>query len=203
MVSVSSLFSCLGGLCLGIILYQTQKEERCFYRWVYRLLSLIVNIGRSIPFAILIVALIPWTRWLVGTSIGTTAAIVPLTIAAIPFFARVVETALNQVDTKIVQAAVIMGSTRWQIVTKVLVPESLPALVQGMTLTIVVLISYSALAGLVGGGGLGKLAIQYGYQRFDGTMMGVTLLLLLGLVEAVQGLGHRLTHCILRKRGMS
>jgi len=197
MVGVATLFALLGGLPLGITLYQMRGQ-----RLIYVPLNTLVNIGRSIPFAILIVAIIPITRWIVGTSIGTTASIVPLTVAALPFFARIVESSLLEVNASLVEAAYVMGSSPQQVIRKVLVPEALPSLIRGLTLTCVTLIGYSTLAGLVGGGGLGQIAIQYGYQRFNLTMMLVTLALLLALVEGVQGIGNACAKAILKKRGL-
>ncbi|NGX61480.1 MAG: D-methionine transport system permease protein MetI [Chlamydiae bacterium] len=201
MVLGALFFAVLIGLPLGIILLLTRRGGLHEKTWLYKLVGLIVNIGRSIPFAILIVAVIPFTRWVVGTSIGTTASIVPLTLAAAPFFARLVEGTLHGVDSSLVEAAVVMGSTNRQIVQKVLLPEALPSLIQGGTLTAVTLIGYSAMAGLVGGGGLGKVAIQYGYQRFNGFLMVVTLVLLLLLVEGTQALGTSWVQWISKKRG--
>ena len=201
MVVASAFFSFLIGLPLGIILTLTDKEGLKANRAINRILGTMVNIGRSIPFAILMVAMIPLTRWVVGTSIGTTASIVPLTLAAAPFIARFVEAALKEIDPHIIEAAVVMGSTTGQIVTKVYLPEAYPGMVRGIALTVVNLIGFSAMAGLVGGGGLGKVAIQYGYQRFNGFLMCITLILLVVLVECVQGLGNFLARAILRKRG--
>jgi D-methionine transport system permease protein len=201
MVFVSAFFAFLIGLPLGVILTLTDKGGLKENRSVNQSLGSIVNIGRSIPFAILIVAIFPFTRWIVGTSIGTTASIVPLTIAAAPFMARVVESALKEIDRSVIEAAVVMGSTTPQIVQKIFLPEALPSLINGVTLTVVNLIGYSAMAGLVGGGGLGKVAIQYGYQRFNGFLMIVTLLLLLALVEVVQWLGSVLSQAVVHKRG--
>lgn len=203
MVAVSSLLALIIGLPLGVILYQTQRGSLTPSRIVHVVLGIIVNIGRSIPFAILIVAIIPFTRLVVGTSIGTTASIVPLTIAAFPFYSRIVEASLSEVDRTLVSAAIVMGSSSWQVVSKVLLPESLPGLIRGLTLTVVTLIGYSALAGLVGGGGLGKLAIQYGYQRFNGGLMAVTLVVLLVLVEIVQGVGNAIAHAVQKRRGLA
>lgn len=201
MVILSALFAFIIGLPLGIILRLTDKGGLKEQKFVNQSLSIVVNIGRSIPFAILIVAIFPFTRFIVGTSIGTTASIVPLTIAAAPFIARIIESALKEIDSSIIEAAQVMGSTIRQIVWKVLLPESLPAIVNGVTLTIVNLIGYSAMAGLVGGGGLGKVAIQYGYQRFNGFLMVITLFLILILVECVQWVGASLSRAILLKRG--
>ncbi|MCH9609611.1 MAG: D-methionine transport system permease protein MetI [Chlamydiales bacterium] len=202
MVFVSTLFAVLIGLPLGVYLFVTSSEGIAPARSFHAILGVIVNIGRSIPFAILIIAIFPFTRLIVGTSIGTTAAIVPLVIAAAPFFARIVETALLGVPKEITEAALVMGSTKKEIVLKVLIPEATPALIQGVTLTVVNLIGYSAMAGLVGGGGLGKIAIQYGYQRFNGTLMLITLILLLLLVETIQWIGNGICTKITQKRGL-
>lgn len=201
MVGASAFFAYLIGLPLGIVLTLTDKGGLKANRYFNQSLGMAVNIGRSIPFAILMVAIIPLTRWIVGTSIGTTASIVPLTLAAAPFVARIVEASLKQIDPHVIEAAVVMGSTTGQIVTKVYLPEGYPGLVRGAALTVVNLIGYSAMAGLVGGGGLGKVAIQYGYQRFNGFLMLVTLVLLVMLVECTQGFGNALERAILRKRG--
>lgn len=202
MVFASALFALIIGLPLGIWLSLSSKEGLSTNKPLYALLSIIINIGRSIPFAILIVAIFPLTRFIIGTSIGTTAAIVPLTIAAAPFFARIVESALQEIDPNIIEAALVMGSSKSQIIRKVLLPEALPSLVRGFTLTLVSLIGYSAMAGLVGGGGLGKVAIQYGYQRFNGMLMLITLILLLIFVEVVQWAGNLIASGINKKRGL-
>lgn len=181
MVFIAGFFSILFGLFLGSVLFLTKKN---------RLLEYSINIGRSLPFIILMIALIPFTRLLVGTSIGTAAAIVPLTIAAIPFFARICENALAEVPNELIEAANAMGASTWQRITKVLLPESLPSLIRGATLTIIALIGYSAMAGVVGGGGLGELAINYGYQRFDTVVMLETVVLLIVLVQIVQSIGN-------------
>ena len=202
MVFVSAFFALLLGLPMGVILTLTDKGHIRENRVLYKILETIVNIGRSFPFAILIVALIPITRWVVGTSLGTTAAILPLTIAAAPFVARIVETALKEVDASILEAAIVMGSNSRQIVTKVLLPEALPSLLSGMTLTLVNLVGYSAMAGLVGGGGLGQVAIQYGYNRFNGFIMTATVILLILLVQCIQWIGNRAVKKLLKKRGL-
>ena len=201
MVIASAFFAFLIGLPLGIVLTLTDKGGLKANRPVNQILGTIVNIGRSIPFAILMVAMIPLTRWVIGTSIGTHASIVPLTLAAAPFVARLVEAALKEIDLPIIEAALVMGSTTRQIVTKVYLPEAYPGLVRAGALTVVNLIGYSAMAGLIGGGGLGKVAIQYGYQRFNGFLMCITLVLLVMLVECAQGLGNFLAGAILKKRG--
>ncbi|MCC5831743.1 MAG: ABC transporter permease [Chlamydiales bacterium] len=202
MVGFAALFAFLIGLPIGVILRLTDRGGLKENRLIYQTLGVIVNIGRSIPFAILIVAIFPFTRLIVGTSIGTTASIVPLTIAAAPFLARVIESALKEIDKTIIEAAIVMGSTTRQIVKKVFIPEALPSIINGITLTLVNLIGYSAMAGLVGGGGLGKVAIQYGYQRFNGFLMLVTLIVILLLVQVVQWIGSGISRGILKQRGI-
>ncbi len=192
MVFASLFFALIIGIPLGIAL--TNKI-------IHKTLEAIVNIGRSFPFAILMVALIPFTRFITGTSLGTTASIVPLAIAAIPYVARLIEIALKEVDLHILEAVVVMGSTPWQIITKVLLKEALPSIIGAATLTAINLIGYSAMAGLVGGGGLGAVAIQYGYYRFNTFMMGSTILLLILLVQLIQWAGKALSRIILKKRG--
>ena len=201
MVAVSAFFAVLIGLPIGVILTITDKGHIKENATLYKVLETSVNIGRSFPFAILMVALIPFTRWLVGTSLGTTASIVPLTVAAAPFVARLIETSLKEVDYHILEAAIVMGSSTWQIISKVLLQEALPSIISGITLTIVNLIGYSAMAGMVGGGGLGQVAIQYGYNRFNTFIMGVTVILLILLVQGVQWIGSVAVKSILRKRG--
>jgi D-methionine transport system permease protein len=201
MVFASAFFAVLIGLPIGVLLTISSKGQLKENPVLYKVLETIVNIGRSFPFAILMVALIPFTRWIVGTSLGTSASIVPLTVAAAPFIARLVETSLKEVDKNIMEAALVMGSRTRHIICKVLLPESLPSLVQGVTLTIVNLIGYSAMAGLVGGGGLGQVAIQYGYNRFNTFIMAVTVILLILLVQVVQWTGNAIAHAIAKKRG--
>ncbi len=201
MVFVSAFFAVIIGLPIGVILTITDRGQIKESPYVYKILETIVNIGRSFPFAILMVALIPFTRWLIGTSLGTTAAIVPLTIAAAPFVARLIESSLKEVDRNVLEAAIVMGSSSQQIITKVLLPEALPGIVAAITLTVVNLIGYSAMAGLVGGGGLGQVAIQYGYNRFNTFIMVVTVILLIILVQVVQWMGNRLARSIAKKRG--
>ncbi len=190
MVAISGLFTVLLGLPLGVVLFVSQPGGMADNRLLNVLLGgVLVNITRSIPYAILMVALIPVTRWLVGTSIGPLAASVSLTIASVPFFARLVETSLREVHPGKVDAAHAMGSTRSQTVWKVLIPESLPSLVASVTTTLVALIGYSAMAGLIGGGGLGRLAYNYGYQRFQLEVMVIVLIVLVVLVQLVQVAG--------------
>ncbi len=203
MVFFSTFFSLLMGLPLGILLSITSGAEQGGIipkPILNNVLGRIVNVLRSFPFIILMILLFPLSRILIGTSIGTTATIVPLSIAAAPFVARVIETALKEVDPGVVQAARAMGSTNWQIIRKVLIPEALPSLVSGVTLTIINLIGYSAMAGAIGGGGLGDLAIRYGYQRFRGDVMVVAVITILVLVEIIQMIGNKISSHLLAKR---
>jgi len=192
MVGFSAGIAGLVGIPTGVVLIVTDKGHILQNRAVNRILGSIVNTGRSIPFIILLVAIIPLTRLIVGTSIGTSAAIVPLTLAAIPFVARVSETALREVDPGLIEAAQAMGATPLQIVTKVLLPEALPGLVAGLTITVVSLIGFSAMAGAVGGGGLGDLGIRYGYQRFLPDVMLAVVVVLIVLVQGMQSIGDGL-----------
>jgi len=203
MVIVSAAIAITVGLPIGALLSITAKGAVRDNRFYYGLLSTIVNIGRSIPFAILMIALIPFTRWVVGSSLGTTAAIVPLSIAAAPFFARITESAFMQIDKSLIEAATVMGSTPWQIITKVLLPESFSSLISGGTTLIVNLIGYSAMAGTMGGGGLGKVAIQYGYQRWNPYLMLATVIILIILVQLIQRIGSYSARCVERKIGCS
>ncbi len=201
MVFASAFFALLIGIPLGVILTITHQGHIKENKTIYKTLETLINIGRSFPFAILMVSLIPFTRWLTGTSLGTTAAIVPLSIAAIPFVARLIEIALKDVDRHILEAVIVMGSSPWQIITKVLLKEALASIISAATLTIVNLIGYSAMAGLVGGGGLGAIAIQYGYYRFNTFIMGITVILLIAMVQCVQWVGKKISRSILKKRG--
>ncbi|WP_369819679.1 methionine ABC transporter permease [Actinoplanes sp. TFC3] len=198
MVGLSAVLTAVGGLLLGVLLVLTARGGLLAAPPLNALLGLVVNVGRSLPFIILLVAVIPFTRAVVGTTIGTTAAIVPLTIGAIPFYARIVETALREVPADVVSAAIAMGSSRRQIVGKVLLREARPALVAGLTITVIALVGYSAMAGVVGGGGLGDLAIRYGYQRFETEVMIATVVVLVVFVQLIQMLGdvvvRRLSH---------
>jgi D-methionine transport system permease protein len=199
MVAASSLLATLFGIPLGVILVVTDKGHILENLSFNRILGIIVNATRSTPFIILMVAIIPLTRIIVGTSIGTNAAIVPLTIAAIPFLARVVETAIKEVDFGVVEAAKAMGASPREIITKVLLPEAMPSVVLGITLTIISLIGYSAMAGAIGGGGLGDLAIRYGYQRFRADIMIITVLILIAQVQIVQSFGDYLANRLNKK----
>jgi D-methionine transport system permease protein len=189
MTIIASLVAILFGLPLGIFLFLSGKNQVLANKGLHQLLSLLVNIGRSIPFVILMIAVIPFTRLIVGTSIGTNAAIVPLAVAAIPFFARMVESALLEISYGLIEAALAMGATTDQIIVKILLPEARSGIIQSITITIIALIGYSAMAGAVGGGGLGDLAVRYGYQRFDVTVMIETIVILVAMVQLVQMAG--------------
>lgn len=192
MVGASTFLTVLLGLPLGVLLVLTDKRGLRPRPLLNKLLGVVVNLARSLPFIILLVVLIPFTRWIVGTSIGPTAAIVPLTLAAVPFFARVTENALREVPSGVIEAAQAMGSSDWQIVRKVMIKEAMPGLVLGIALTLISLVGYSAMAGAVGGGGLGDLAIRYGYQRFETEVMLATVVLLVAFVQVVQSVGDRI-----------
>ena len=193
MVFSSTLLSTLIGLPLGIILTVTRKGHILPNPAINQVLGVIVNATRSTPFIILMVAIIPLTRAIVGTSIGTTAAIVPLTISAAPFIARIIEGNLLEINPGIIEAAQSMGASPMQIITKVLIPEAMHSIVLGVTLAIVSLIGYSAMAGTLGGGGLGDLAIRYGYQRFQMDVMIATVIVLIFMVQVMQSLGDHLS----------
>lgn len=199
MVVVSTVLTVIVGLPLGVLLVVTDRGGLLHLPALNQVLGAIVNIGRSLPFIILLVAITPFTRLVVGTTIGTSAAIVPLTVAAIPFFGRVAETSLREVDPGVIEAAKSLGCTNWQIIAKVLIPEALPSLVLGITITIISILSYSAIAGAVGAGGLGDLAIRYGYERFETEVMVITVVLLIVLVQGLQLLGNRLARSLSRR----
>ncbi|MED1722370.1 methionine ABC transporter permease [Brevibacillus parabrevis] len=199
MLGFSTLFTILIGLPLGIILFLTSRGQLLQNQVFYAIASFIVNILRSVPFIILMILLIPVTKVIVGTSLGVLGAIPPLVIGAAPFFARLVETSLREVDRGVIEAAQSMGASNWQIIWNVLLPESRPGLVAGITITTVALVSYTAMSGVIGGGGLGDLAIRYGYQRFQTDVMIVTVIILLVLVQILQSLGDRLVMRFSRK----
>ncbi|MDY0870985.1 methionine ABC transporter permease [Dongia rigui] len=199
MVLLSAVLGTLIGLPLGVFLATSGPGEIFSAPTLNRILGFVVNATRSTPFIILVVALIPFTRLVAGTSIGTTAAIVPLTIGAAPFIARITETALREVDRGLIEASLAMGATPLQIVRKVLLPEALPGIVLGLTLTLVSLIGFSAMVGAVGGGGLGDLGIRYGYQRFMPEVMVTVVILLIVLVQGVQMLGDTLARRLNRR----
>lgn len=199
MVLWATVVTVLGGLPLGILLVLTDKGGLLQNRPVNKIVGAIVNIGRSLPFIILLIALIPFTTFVVGTFIGPTAMIVPLAIGAIPFFARLVETAIREVDHGLVEAVQAMGGGIPTIVRKVLLPQALPSLVSGVTTTVIVLIGYSAMVSAVGGEGLGSKAVTYGYQRFDTTFMLVTVVVLVLIVTVVQLVGDGVVRLLARR----
>ena len=192
MVVISTAFAYLIGLPLGVALILTQPHGIRPHRGVYRVLDWIVNIGRSVPFIILMVAIMPFTRMVVGTTIGVKGAIVPLVVSAAPFIARMVETSLNEVDAGVVEAAQSMGCSPFQIIWKVLLPESKPSLLIGAAISTTTILGYSAMAGAVGGGGLGGIAINYGYYRYETDIMLVTVAILVIIVQIIQEIGMRL-----------
>ena len=194
MVAVSTAISIVIGVPLGVILVTTSRGHISENLPVNRVLGAIANATRSTPFIILMVAIIPLTRIIAGTSIGTNAAIVPLAISAIPFVGRIVESSLKEVDYGLIEAAQAMGASPLQIIGRVLVPEAMPSIVLGLTLTVISLIGYSAMAGAIGGGGLGDLAIRFGYQRFRMDVMVATVVILIALVQIVQSTGDTLSH---------
>ncbi|WP_433548511.1 methionine ABC transporter permease [Streptomyces sp. CA-294286] len=199
MVLWSTLVSVAVGLPLGVLLVLTDKGGLLRNVAVNKIVGVIVNIGRSLPFIVLLIALIPFTTLVVGTFIGPSAMIVPLAIGAIPFFARLVETAVREVDHGLVEAAQAMGGGVPTVVFKVLLPQALPSLISSVTTTFIVLIGYSAMAGAVGGGGLGSVAISYGYQRFETQFMLATVVILVLLVTVVQLLGDAAVRLLARR----
>ena len=199
MVVVSMIVASLIGIPLGVLLATTAKGQILECMPLNRAIGAVVNALRSIPFIILMVAIIPFTRFIVGTSIGTTAAMVPLVLASIPFIGRQVETSLREVPAGLVEAALAMGATPLQIVRRVLLPEAMPSIVAQLTTVIIALVGESAMAGAIGGGGLGDLAIRYGYQRFRPDIMIATVVILIILVQIVQFLGNRLANGLNKK----
>jgi D-methionine transport system permease protein len=199
MVGISGVLSLALGLPLGLLLVITDDEGIWRRPVTHRVLGALVNAFRSTPFIILLVALIPFTRLIVGTTIGTTAAIVPLAIAATPYYARVAEMSLREVDRGLLEALRALGATRWQMIREVLIPEALPGLVSGFTVTLVTLIGASAMAGAVGAGGLGDLAIRYGYQRFETDIMIGVIVVLILIVSGVQFAGDRIARRLNRR----
>lgn len=200
MVSVSTIVSLILGLPIGVILVITEKGGIWEKPWINSVLGTIVNVTRSFPFLILMIILFPLARLIVGKSIGPTAAIVPLSIAAAPFVARVIESSLREVDKGIIEAVSSMGATNFEIIFKVLIPEAMPSLVSNITLTIINLIGYSAMAGIIGGGGLGDLAIRYGYYRFDPTVMAASVIIIIILVQIIQLIGNNIALAINKNR---
>ena len=192
MVFFSTLFASILGFILGIVVTVTSPKGLKPNKIIYNVLDLIINVLRSFPFIILIVFIIPLTRAIVGTPIGEAAAIVPLTIAAAPFVARIIESSLKEVDSGVIEAAKSFGASNTQIIFKVMLKEAVPSIISGLTLTIINIIGYSAMAGSVGAGGLGKVAISYGYQRYQTDVMIVTVIILIIMVQGLQSLGNYL-----------
>ncbi|MEV6122802.1 methionine ABC transporter permease [Streptomyces sp. NPDC052077] len=199
MVGWSTLIAVAVGLPVGVLLVLTDRGGQLQSTVLNKAIGQIVNVGRSMPFIILMVALMGFTRWVTGTSIGSEAAIVPLAIGGIPFFARLVETAVREVDGGLVEAVESMGGSTWTVVRKVLVPEALPSLIASTTTTVIALIGYSAMAGTVGGGGLGDLAVRYGYQRFETGLMWITVALLAVAISVIQFAGDRAARSVQRR----
>nr|WP_225446516.1 methionine ABC transporter permease [Paenibacillus rhizovicinus] len=199
MVGASLLFTIIIGLLLGIVLFLTSKRQLLAQPVVYFLLSLVVNILRSVPFIILMIMIMPVTKAITGTTLGVQGSIPPLVVAAAPFFARLVETSLREVDRGVIEAAQAMGASRLDIVRRVLLLEARPSLLAGVTITAVTLVSYTAMSGVIGGGGLGDLALRYGYQRFQTDVMVVTVILLVILVQLLQMAGDYLVRRFSRK----
>ncbi|MBQ3059190.1 MAG: ABC transporter permease [Desulfovibrio sp.] len=190
MTVVATFFSYIFGMVMGVVLVICRKDGIRPNALVYSVLDVVVNLTRSFPFLILMIAVIPFTRFLVGTTIGNNATVVPLVLAAAPFVARLVESSLLEVDHGVVEAAQSMGATTWQIISKVLLPEARPSLLNGSAVAAITILGYSAMSGAVGGGGLGKLAIMYGYNRYQTDIMIATVVLLIIIVQAFQSLGN-------------
>jgi D-methionine transport system permease protein len=199
MVGISLLIALIVGLPLGILLFVTDKGLFLQNKSVKAIVGFVVNMVRSVPFIILLVALLPLTKLITGTTIGPTAASVSLSVAAIPFFARMVETSLREIDKGVVEASVAVGATPWMIIQDVLLPEAKPGIVQGVTITAISLVAYSAMAGIVGGGGVGDLAIRFGYYRYDNTVMLTTVIILICLVQLIQFAGDQLARVVDKK----
>ena len=200
MVALATLFTVMIGLPVGVLLFVSRRDGIIPLPRVNAVLGAVVNFGRSLPFIVLLIALIPFTRLLIGTTLGSTAAVVPITIGAFPFFARLTESALDEVESGRSEAILAMGGNAWHVISKALLPEALPALLSATTLTIVMLIGFSSMAGVIGGGGLGDLAIRYGYQRFNDQVMVGTVLILVALVQGVQMSGERLVRSLAHRR---
>lgn len=198
MVAASTVFSVLFGTPLGIVMAVSEETHIWPHKNLNKILNLFINIARSLPFIILMIAVFPLSKLLVGRRIGTTAAIVPLTIAAIPFVARLVEASVKELAWGIIEAALSMGANVRQIIFKVILPEALPSIVSGITLTVINLVSYSAMAGAIGGGGLGDLAIRFGYQGFQEDVLIGTVIVLLIIVQLVQFLGDKLYKSLIK-----
>ena len=200
MVVVSTVAAYVIGIPLGVLLYVTAEDGILPNKVIYAIFSFVINVVRSVPFLILVVAILPFTRKVVGTTICSTATIVPLVVAAAPFVARMVESSLKEVDAGVIEAAKAMGSTNWQIIRKVLIPEARPSLLIGMTISFATILGYSAMAGFVGGGGLGAIAVNYGYYRYQVDVMLITVAVLVLIVQIFQEGGMRLVDKIDRRK---
>ena len=200
MTLASTFFAYIIGLPLGVLLVTSAKDGIRPIPWLFKILDVVVNLTRSIPFLILLVAIIPFTRLVVGKMIGSTATIVPLTLSAAPFIARLVESSLKEIDVGVVEAAQSMGTSNFQIIYKVLLPESKPSLIVGCAIATTTILSYSAMAGFVGGGGLGTIAINYGFYRYETEMMIVTVILLVIIVQVLQSIGMKLSDYCNKKK---
>ncbi|MEH6945558.1 methionine ABC transporter permease [Bacillus sp. JJ634] len=196
MVGISLIIALFLGLPLGVLLFITAKNLFFENAFINSLLGFIVNLVRSIPYIILLVALLPFTNLITGTTIGPIAASVSLSVAAIPFFARIVETSLREIDKGIIEAAIAVGASPWMIIKDVLLAEAKPGIIQGLTLTTISLIGFSAMAGTIGGGGIGDLAIRFGYYRYDNTVMILTIIVLICLVQIIQIIGDKLSYLV-------
>ncbi len=199
MVFLGSLLAVLVGSPIGLALYITDKDSLHENTAIYRALDLIVNVVRSVPFVIFMILLIPLTEIMIGTSIGPTAALISLALSAAPFFARMLETSMKDVDSGVIEAAQAMGSSNSQIVFKVLIPEAMPSIINNITMLIITLIGYTAMAGTLGAGGLGAIAVRYGYYRREGTVLYLSVLLIIVLVQVIQLIGNGLSRHINKK----
>ncbi len=200
MVVISTAISYIFGLPLAVILVTSDEGQILENVKLNRILGSIVNAARSLPFIILLILAIPFTRWVIGTSIGTVASIIPLSLAATPFVARLVETSLKEIDWGLIEAALSMGASHWQIISRVLIPEALPSIILGVAITAINLVGYSAMAGVLGGGGLGTLAYYHGYMRYQTGVMWITVIILIVVVQGVQFLGDKLSARVLNQR---
>lgn len=199
MVGIALLFALLIGLPLGVILFITDRGLFLENKWVKQAVGIIINLIRSVPFIILLVFLLPVTSLLLGTTIGPLAASVSLSVAAIPFYARIVESAAREIEKGVIEAAVAAGASPWLIIRHIVLPEAKPGLITGLTITAISLIGYSAMAGTIGGGGIGDLAIRYGYYRYDDTVMFTTVILLIVIVQLVQYMGDFIAKAVDKK----
>lgn len=200
MVFLSTLASYLIGMPLAIILVTSDEGQILENPQLNKILGSIINAARSLPFIILLILAIPFTRWVVGTSIGTVASIIPLSLAAIPFVARLVETSLKEIDWGLIEAALSMGASSWDIIRRVLIPEALPSIILGVAITAINLVGYSAMAGVLGGGGLGTLAYYHGYMRYQTAIMWITVVVLIVIVQGIQVLGDKAASKVINKR---